>query len=223
VIISVIASAAKQSRKLRIAGLLRHKLLAMTGVLYFAVKFFTYLLAGMCFCRTFASYGEKVYNATEYFLERRLIMKRIILAALLVAAALLLAACSPRDVLSAEEFTSRMEAEGHVVEDITGMMNLPDIETFLVADLGDFVVEFIVCDTEATARSMRSTMQSVLDNESGNTRSTRESNVSNFHRFTQTTDGRFEALVRVENTVLLMRAPSENRSDVEAILDLLGY
>jgi len=150
-------------------------------------------------------------------------MKRIILVALLATAALFLAACSAREVLSAEAFTSRMEAEGHIVEDITDLLNLPGIETFLVADLGDFIVEFIVCETEANARSMRSQMQRVLEDERGSFRSYRESNVANFHRLTQTTDGRFEALVRVENTVLLMRAPSENRADVEAVLSLLGY
>jgi len=151
-------------------------------------------------------------------------MKRIALIALLAVGTLLLAACSPRDVISVEEFTTRMEGAGHDVIDLTeGFAHIPGMVAFVFADAGDFDVEFSVWETESAARLQFNNIHRQLEDAAGNTRSYRSTSVANFNRFTQTTSGRFEALVRVENTLLLIEASSGQRSAVEAVLDLLGY
>jgi len=154
-------------------------------------------------------------------------MKRVIGVAFIIIIVLSLAACGgiePRAVLSAEEFTSLMTSAGHPVEDVTHFYDdIPGLEILLLADLGDFSVEFIVYDTEAPARALYNQLRSDLEYGRGRTSSHRETNVANFSRFIQTTDGRFEALTRVENTLVLIITSSENRGQAEAVLDILGY
>jgi len=152
-------------------------------------------------------------------------MKRIVLAAFIVIAVLMLAACGgPREVLSAEEFTSRMGAEGYTVEDFTHYV-ADDlfIETFLSVDTGAFEVEFYVFESEEDAMMLFHHVRGIFEDAKGSTRSHTEVNIANFNRFRQTTDGRFEALTRVENTLVIVQSSSENRGDVNAIFDLLGY
>jgi len=152
-------------------------------------------------------------------------MKRIICALLLLALVLSLAACSPREVISAEEFTARMTEAGYTVHDFSDFMDDTDfgIEAFLVADAEVFEVEFMVFETAESARSMYNQIRQEMDESRGRTASTRETNVANFNRFSMTTDGRFEAVTRVENTVLAVGTDAEFRDDVNAIFDLMGY
>jgi len=150
-------------------------------------------------------------------------MKRIIFVALLAIAALFVVACSPREVLTAEEFTLRMANAGHMVLDISHTSDIPGGEVYLIADAGNFEVEFLVFATEGQARSMYSIMLRLMEDNRGTVSSHRQSSMANFDRITQTSSGVFEALTRVENTLLYIYADADDRDAVNAILDLLGY
>ena len=151
-------------------------------------------------------------------------MKHVILSLLFVACVVILAACTPRDVLTAEEFTIRMEAEGYEVEDVTAFATgVPDLVTFVVADTGDFSVEFVVFDTDAAARRRFNIIQRYFEDGAGRTRSTREQSVANYSRFQQSSDGRFEAVTRVENTIVTVETTIEHRDAALAVLEVLGY
>jgi len=152
-------------------------------------------------------------------------MKRIILSACIAIAALLLVGCGdPREVLSVEDFTSIMTAAGHEVEDVTEIFaGMSNMEAMVIADAGDFAVEFIVYETEEMARILfDAARQDLVAGRSG-VSSHRETNLANFSRFIQTTAGRFEAIVRVENTIVVILTTADNRDDAEAALELLGY
>jgi len=146
--------------------------------------------------------------------------------AFIIIIVLSLAACGgiePREVLSAEEFTEIMTSEGHFVDELFYDNIISGLQTLLIADLGDFDVEFFVLESDARAREVYNQIKHSLEDGRGRTSSHREVNVANFNRFIQTTDGRFEALTRVENTLVLIITSSENRVRAEAVLDILGY
>jgi len=151
-------------------------------------------------------------------------MKRIALVVLIAIIALALVACGgPREVLSVEEFTSRMEAEGFSVEDLTHVWQDPFVETFLLVETGDFEMQFFVFESEADARASFSHIKGLFEDARGSSSSHTETNIANFNRFRQTTDGRFEAITRVEDTLVVAQTSAENRADVNAVFDLLGY
>ena len=149
-------------------------------------------------------------------------MKRIIaLAILMVVAVIALTGCSPLEVISANEFISRMEARGYVVEDASGMV--ADNITMHAVETEAFILEFLVFETEANARVAFNNVQRMFEDGRGSASSHSSSSAANFSRFRQTTEGRFEIVTRVENTLLIAQTSSDNRSDVEAIFDSLGY
>ena len=152
-------------------------------------------------------------------------MKRIICAVLVLVLALSLVACSPREVISAEEFVSRMEGAGHTVEDFTSLLGGDDsgATAAFIADCGAFETEFFVFETEAQAQAIYNQIQREFENMRGNVSSHTEVNVSNYSRFRQTSDGMFKVVSRVENTMVVVVTDSDNQSDVDAVLDLLGY
>ncbi|MCL2425474.1 MAG: hypothetical protein FWD05_03960 [Oscillospiraceae bacterium] len=151
-------------------------------------------------------------------------MKRIVpLIALIIVAVIALTGCSPLTVLSANEFTSRMEAEGHIVEDITHIAQVPEIESMFIAHTGAFEVEFIVFGSEQYARSTYNGIVRNFEDGRGSASSHSSTSIANFSRFRQTTSGRFEMITRVENTILISVTSAENRDYVTDIFDLLGY
>lgn len=153
-------------------------------------------------------------------------MKRILFLFALFATVFSLTACGgPKEVITAEEFINFMEARGYTVENYTDLQGADSaIETLLVAETGDFWVEFIVLETENQARSLYNNIRSDFEANSGNVVTRRFSaEVSNFARFRQTTAGRFEAIARVENTIMLTVSDAEHRDKVEALFEAIGY
>ena len=150
-------------------------------------------------------------------------MKRIVIVAIVAMAAVFLVACGPREMRSAEEFRVLMEGEGHSVRDITDLFDDDTVESHLIADLGDFEVEFIVFMGEVHARRLFNHFKSEFMAGSGSGASRREVSGNNFSRFIQTTDGRFEAISQIDNTLAIIVTTSDNRSGAEAALGIFGY
>jgi len=127
------------------------------------------------------------------------------------------------EVLSHEEFTSRMEAEGNMVGDFTHMLQDPAIERLLIADAGVFEVEFIVLQSQSYARSLYSYFRQNFESTRGSRSSHTETSGADFSRFRLTSEGSFVALTRIEHTIVIASSSVENRDDVLAVFDLLGY
>jgi len=153
-------------------------------------------------------------------------MKRIVCTIFVLVLILSLAACSSREALSAEEFTSRMTEAGHTVEDATYIFDdSPDFPAtaYLIADCGEFEVEFFVFETAEHARQFYERIRRMLIGMRGNRSSYSEINLPNFNRYRQTSGGQFGVVSRIGNTVVMVITSSDNRAEVDAILDILGY
>ena len=131
---------------------------------------------------------------------------------------------APREAISAEVFTAIMTNEGHAVGDYTYRhYDSFGIEIIRIAKVGDFNVEFYVFESSESARFLYAQLQQALIDSSGSAASSRSINNVSFNRFTQATEGRFEVLSRIENTLIAIDTTIENRTDVETILSILGY
>ena len=157
--------------------------------------------------------------------------KTKILAVLLVAA-LMLSACfgSPsvnQGALTAEEFTQRAEAAGYVAEDISGAfspLGPLDLQIRFFVNAPMFDAEFYAFQTDVTAQMLYERLKYGLGLDiGGSVQYYSETNEENFNIFRQTADGRFDMLVRVENTLITISADAENREYAEAFLRVLGY
>ena len=155
-------------------------------------------------------------------------MKRIICIVLVLAIALSFSACGQtREAVSAEEFTSRMTEAGHTVEDVSNIFEVfsdSPVVTYLIADCGAFEVEFVVYETVERAQQLHASIRSSLEDMMGGAASSHsEVNTPNFSRYRQTGGGRLGVVSRIGNTVVVVITSSDNRAEVDAVLDLLGY
>jgi len=153
-------------------------------------------------------------------------MKRIICMIFILAIVLLFSACGgSREAISAAEFTSRMTEAGHTVEDITHILedeNSP-VTDILVADCGAFVVEFLVYETMEYARRAFELIRREIEGMRGNTSSYSSVNTSNFSRYRLTSGGQLGVVSRIGSTIVVVITSADNRADVDAVLELLGY
>jgi len=150
-------------------------------------------------------------------------MKKLICIAMLAVGALLLTACSAREPITAEEFVARMEGAGHSVVDATYDYDIPGMVRLMVGYAYEFYVEFIVWETDEQARTQFQAVRRIFENNRANTVSYRSTDTARVNRLTQTTGGRFDAVVRIENTLLVINTGSNLRTEAQGILELLGY
>jgi len=153
-------------------------------------------------------------------------MKLVICTIIFVVLILPLTACRSREAISAAEFTSRMEEAGHSVSDQSHHFDDDpdaDVSTYLIADCGTFEVEFLVFGTAERARLVHTSIRQEFEETSGGSSARSEVNTSNLNRFRQTSDGQFQFVSRIANTVVAIVTSSDNQAEVDAVLDILGY
>jgi len=154
-------------------------------------------------------------------------MKHIICTAFILSLAILFSACGgSREAISAEEFTARMTEAGHTVEDLSftldAVPNTP-LTDFLIADCGAFNVEFFVYETLEDARSAFGLIRRNIENMRGNTSSYSSIGTSHFSRYRLTSGGNHGVVSRIGNTIVVVVTTADNRAEVDAVLELLGY
>jgi len=156
-------------------------------------------------------------------------MKRFnfVIVIVIILMIMTLTACSPKVALSADDFDSIMTAAGYGAMDgeflLTDDSRNTGLLSYFIADCLSFHVEYFAFDSEMTARQNFNSFRNSFEDGRGRTSSTSEVNVSNYNKFTITTDGQFSVVTRVENTLVVVSASSEYKAEVNAVLDLLGY
>ena len=127
---------------------------------------------------------------------------------------------SGRPIVSAEEFTSRMEEAGYAVEDKTHL--LEQVEVYLVADCGVFYVEFMVHETMADARLTFRRLRSDLEQVGDILAFTWSSSGFNSWYSQITSDRQIGRIIRVRNTIIFVSTTEENAINVADVLEMLG-
>ena len=154
-------------------------------------------------------------------------MKHVICTASIFVIVLLFSACGgSREAISAEEFTSLMTEAGHRVEDAIHIFdNESDTQVtdYLVADCGDFIVEFLVYETEERARQVFANIRGEIEGMRSGTSTYSSVNTSHFSRYRLTSGGYHGVVSRISNTIVVVVTSADNRAEVDAVLELLGY
>lgn len=154
-------------------------------------------------------------------------MKRITMVLLIVTSIFLISACAmfaEKDALSVDEFTNLMRNNNFDVEDITSeFAHMNVIESYIVTHKDGLIVEFIVFGAEHQALSSFNQNRQDFINARGSGSSHSEVNAANHNRYRQTSAGMFSFVGRIDNTVVFINTPEENRSMATEIIDLLGY
>jgi hypothetical protein len=154
-------------------------------------------------------------------------MKRVLYIAILAVMVMALTACGSKQSITAEDFALIMTGAGHSVEQgsideqASSVGNIA--ASYLVAYCGEFHIEFFVFETAETARSIYNNARTALENTRGGSHAYSSVGLANYNRYSQTTGGRYAVVSRIDTTLVIVVTSSDNRSDVNAALKLIGY
>ena len=172
--------------------------------------------------------GDKLAKTDVYVLAQKPRVLFRLLAALAIPVMIILLfqlGFGSRVPLTAEEFTSRMEGEGFVVEDVAYQYDdVEYLETFLSVETEYFQIGFARYSTDRNAQAVFNMNRNSLENFARGTFSPSTSlDFPSFSRFTIVIDGDYYVISRIENTIIIAITSSENRGLLNDTLRLLGY
>lgn len=175
---------------------------------------------------------SRLTKTRVYRLKKRKIWLVALALVLAMALPILIMVLAPdRTPLTAEEFTSKMEAMDFVVEDALHLLTpemagpaLGEMESYLVVMESGLFLEFIVYTTEAGARrAYAMAVANIQQLRAGGGYATTQMGFANFDRFTQTAAGTHAIVSRIDNTMILAYVAAEHRNDLNRLLRTLGY
>ena len=143
--------------------------------------------------------------------------------AVLLLGAFLLTACGSQKAITGDEFTSKMEAAGYAVYDISDQYSADIIYQALIAQKDDYQIEFYDLITTDDAISAFDYNKSDFESLQGTSAKNTNVEFSNGGRYTLTIDGSYKLISRIDNTFIYLDVPEKYKDDVVKVLKELGY
>lgn len=126
-----------------------------------------------------------------------------------------------------EEFSTAMENKGLEIYDATSQVQQDYFNSCLIAYNDELQVEYYSLTSESYAEQFYSSVVTSLREESAGTLEGLSNNkmvaFGNYATFTQTNDGTYYYISRVDNTVVCVGVDEELKSDVEQLINIIKY
>ncbi len=155
-------------------------------------------------------------------------MKKSILriGILLVVVSLFVTGCFKKTSITAEDFNTKMSDKGYVVQDATDQFAsyeyIKKVYIALEKD-GKYQIEFYEMDSEENASSFFETNKEKFETRGSGTSTGTESSGSGYEKYTQTANGKYEVISRVENTAIYVDADDTYKDQIKEVLDEFKY
>ena len=173
--------------------------------------------------------GDKLVKTNVYQLDKKpklIVRLAVALLVPVMVIVIFVLGFGSRTALSPEEFTTRMEGEGYVVEDITYQFaGDEEIVTVLSVETNHFRLDFAVFTSERRAIQTYQGNRQHLENMIRQETFTSQTSIDlpGFNRFAVSSRGQFNVVSRVGDTLIIAATSTENRDDLNQLLRLLGY
>ena len=151
---------------------------------------------------------------------------KIVLGVLLLTLALCLTGCFSKTAVSSSEFTTKMSELGYTVVDISDQYTSTDyVNHVMVAQntFSNYQIEYFELSTSDYATQAYLTNISTMENSKGSMSSSTSFTGSNYQKQTQTSNGEYWVVSRVDNTFVFAHTSDTNKDAVNNALDALGY
>ena len=152
--------------------------------------------------------------------------KRISLMVLVITlGAILLTGCFSKIGITAEDFKTTMEGMGYTIVDATSQFSSSAVnKVYLAVDEGqDYQIEFFELGNVNDAVSSYNTNVSKMENAKGNISSSSSISGTNFDKKTQTSNGTYWVVSRIDNTFVYVEVDEEYKTAVKSVLEQIGY
>jgi len=157
---------------------------------------------------------------------RNNVMRKICIISFMILLLLSLASCGkPKTALLADEFQSQVKEAGYAVVDISDQYPDDAVEAVLIAlnEEDNYQIEFYVVPTESQAITAFDENKDTFESEKGNSSSYSSVSLSNYSKYTLTTNGQYYVISRIGNTFIYVLTTDTNKDAVNNTLKVLGY
>ncbi|HOP65807.1 MAG TPA: hypothetical protein PLX66_02170 [Bacilli bacterium] len=147
------------------------------------------------------------------------------LLALVIVFSLFITGCGKKTALTADEFKNQMETLGFDVIDATEYITDETVATAYIAQKADaYQVEFYVFTTDDAAKAGYDQYVANLKVIAGSeTNANTEVTNNTYYKYTDKAGDYYSATIKVDKTLLYVRALSTYQSEIDQIIDELNY
>lgn len=130
-----------------------------------------------------------------------------------------------KEAIKAREFASIMDDENYEIIDVTAQYESYGIDEAYVAieENRDYQIEFYELSSESKAKNMFETNKDYFEDGAGNSKITSSYSIGNYNIYSLTSNGNYQYLCRVDNTLLYIDVEDEYKDEVKDIVEELGY
>ena len=130
-----------------------------------------------------------------------------------------------KEAIKAREFASIMDDENYEIIDVTAQYESYGIDEAYVAieENRDYQIEFYELSSESKAKNMFETNKDYFEDGAGSSKITSSYSIGNYNLYSLTSNGHYQYLCRVDNTLLYIDVEDEYKDEVKDIIEELGY
>lgn len=148
-------------------------------------------------------------------------MKKILIILTMICALFVMSACGNKEVLSDSKMVTKLKEEGFNVNDITDAMEDSSIKVVRTANNRKYQFEYYIFKSEETAKNAYEN-NSELFKQNEEFKGT-EKHGDNYDEYVQQTDDYYNKVVRVDATLVYVSVNVDYKSDVNKVLNKLGF
>lgn len=152
-------------------------------------------------------------------------LKQILLCTIVLTTIFIVTGCTKK-AITADNFKDEMENENYRVEDVTSQFSSSSYMKKAYVAINDnknFQIEFFELKDDNSAISMYNTNKQKFENEKGNNSLNTNIDGKNYSKYVLVTNGKFQVVCRVNNTLLYLNIPSKYEKEAKNIIEKLGY
>ena len=139
--------------------------------------------------------------------------------------ALLVSGCGSKKALTVDDFKTKMETLGFEIMDQTKYISNEDVKTaYLAQKVGAYQVEFYLAKSEAGAKAGYDQYVANLKTVAGSdSKKNSEKSSKTYSKYTDKAGDYYSVVIRVDKTYLYVRAAEKYESEINTVLEELGY
>ena len=151
-------------------------------------------------------------------------MKKILLTIFCLLTIFTLTGCKNKDSITPGEFKIRMESKKYTVQDATNQFrkNSQIKQVYIALNL-EYQVEYYEIDTVENAKLFYNNNKTIFEQSKGNSSIYTSKDLANYSTYKLRTNGKYKVISRIDNTVIYIDTNESYKSDIDSILDYLGY
>ena len=153
-------------------------------------------------------------------------IKTLILAIVCLFGMLFVTGCGNKKSLNVTEFKSKMEGLGYSVVDVSEQYsNYSYVKSVTVAINSEKTVQLDFMDVENTeyAKQLFLSNKSMVESKKSSLSTESSVSIANYEKFILTTNGTYNVVSRIDNTIIYLSVSSDNQKVVDNVLKELGY